>query len=121
MDNRMKMYQHVVLSGGTTMFPGLPTRLEKELRTLYLERTLKVMQRTLQQTNTLALLDPSRHGRRIGMRFLWIRRPHAHASCTAIGHTFRGYEGSLPYSAGVEQGPANAKHLSVFLITPTAG
>jgi len=41
MDNRMKMYQHVVLSGGTTMFPGLPTRLEKELRTLYLERTLK--------------------------------------------------------------------------------
>jgi actin-related protein len=42
MDNRRKMYQHIVLSGGTTMFPGLPTRLEKEMRRLYLQHTLKV-------------------------------------------------------------------------------
>jgi len=41
MDNRRKMYQHIVLSGGTTMFPGLPTRLEKEMRRLYLQHTLK--------------------------------------------------------------------------------
>lgn len=34
-------FGHIVLSGGTTMFPGLSTRLEKDLRQLYLERVLK--------------------------------------------------------------------------------
>lgn len=41
-DNRMAMYQHIVLSGGTTMFPGFATRMEKEMRDLYLKRTLQV-------------------------------------------------------------------------------
>jgi len=40
-DLRSKFYQHIVLSGGTTMFPGLPSRLEKEIRELYLQRVLK--------------------------------------------------------------------------------
>eukprot|EP00850_Spirogloea_muscicola_P011252 SM000069S20689 [mRNA] locus=s69:185200:189128:+ [translate_table: standard] len=40
-DNRMELYQHIVLSGGTTMFPGLPTRLEKELKGLYVTHVLK--------------------------------------------------------------------------------
>lgn len=40
-DNRMSMYQHIVLSGGTTMFPGLPTRMEKDLRAMYVQRVLK--------------------------------------------------------------------------------
>jgi actin-related protein 2 len=30
-----------VLSGGTTMYPGLPSRLERELKQLYLDRVLK--------------------------------------------------------------------------------
>ncbi|CAE8635406.1 unnamed protein product [Polarella glacialis] len=34
-------FQHIVLSGGTTMFPGMSSRLEKDLRQLYLERVLK--------------------------------------------------------------------------------
>jgi actin-related protein 2 len=25
-DNRMSLYQHIVLSGGSTMYPGLPSR-----------------------------------------------------------------------------------------------
>lgn len=41
MDIRPKFYQHIVLSGGSTMFPGLPSRLEKDIRQLYLERVLK--------------------------------------------------------------------------------
>jgi len=41
MDTRSEFYQHIVLSGGTTMYPGLPSRLEKEIRKLYLERVLK--------------------------------------------------------------------------------
>lgn len=31
-DLRSSFYQHIVLSGGSTMYPGLPTRLEKEVR-----------------------------------------------------------------------------------------
>lgn len=41
-DNRAPLYQHIVLSGGSTMFPGLQTRLEKELKALYLQHVLKV-------------------------------------------------------------------------------
>jgi actin-related protein 2 len=34
-DIRSKLYQHIVLSGGSTMYPGLPSRLEKEIRQQY--------------------------------------------------------------------------------------
>lgn len=40
-DLRSAFYQHIVLSGGSTMYPGLPSRLEKEMKSLYLERVLK--------------------------------------------------------------------------------
>lgn len=30
-----------MLSGGTTMYPGLPSRLEKEIKQLYLDKVLK--------------------------------------------------------------------------------
>jgi actin-related protein len=35
-DLRAQYYQQIVLSGGTTMFPGLTTRLEKEVKRQYL-------------------------------------------------------------------------------------
>lgn len=38
---RSDFYKHIVLSGGTTMYPGLPSRLEREIKQLYLERVLK--------------------------------------------------------------------------------
>jgi len=40
-DLRRDFYKHIVLSGGSTMYPGLPTRLEKEIKNLYLKNTLK--------------------------------------------------------------------------------
>eukprot|EP00466_Bigelowiella_natans_P002370 jgi/Bigna1/56385/estExt_Genewise1Plus.C_970014 len=40
-DLRRDFFKHIVLSGGSTMYPGLPTRLEKEIRALYLKNTLK--------------------------------------------------------------------------------
>jgi len=40
MDTRSEFYKHIVLSGGTTMYPGLPSRLEREMKQLYLERVL---------------------------------------------------------------------------------
>lgn len=40
-DMRQELYKHIVLSGGSTMYPGLPSRLEREIKQLYLERVLK--------------------------------------------------------------------------------
>lgn len=40
-DTRADFYKHIVLSGGSTMYPGLPSRLEREIKQLYLERVLK--------------------------------------------------------------------------------
>eukprot|EP01104_Vermistella_antarctica_P008952 TRINITY_DN2293_c0_g2_i1.p1 TRINITY_DN2293_c0_g2~~TRINITY_DN2293_c0_g2_i1.p1 ORF type:complete len:405 (+),score=143.01 TRINITY_DN2293_c0_g2_i1:46-1215(+) len=40
-DCRTDFYNHIVLSGGSTMYPGLPSRLEKDIRALYLEKVLK--------------------------------------------------------------------------------
>ncbi|CAF1046322.1 unnamed protein product [Didymodactylos carnosus] len=40
-DDRKKLYKQIVLSGGTTMYPGFGTRLERELEQLYHERIQK--------------------------------------------------------------------------------
>lgn len=40
-DNRPLLYQHIVLSGGSTMYPGLSTRMDQDLRQLYLDKILK--------------------------------------------------------------------------------
>lgn len=40
-DLRSELYKHIVLSGGSTMYPGLPSRLEKDVTELYLSRVLK--------------------------------------------------------------------------------
>lgn len=40
-DVRSKLYEHVVLSGGSTMFPGLPSRIEKDMRQSFLTHAAK--------------------------------------------------------------------------------
>jgi len=40
-DTRSEFYKHIVLSGGSSMYPGLPSRLEKEVKALYLQKVLK--------------------------------------------------------------------------------
>ncbi|KNC83398.1 actin-like protein 2 [Sphaeroforma arctica JP610] len=40
-DTRSEFYKHIVLSGGSTMYPGLPSRLEREIKQLYLGGVLK--------------------------------------------------------------------------------
>lgn len=40
-DLRKELYAHLVLSGGSTMFPGFPTRLQKELEDIYCSKVLK--------------------------------------------------------------------------------
>ncbi|GAA99365.1 uncharacterized protein L969DRAFT_93826 [Mixia osmundae IAM 14324] len=39
-DVRTELYKHIVLSGGSSMYPGLPSRLEKEIKQLYLTKVL---------------------------------------------------------------------------------
>ncbi|WVR00206.1 hypothetical protein IAU59_007348 [Kwoniella sp. CBS 9459] len=39
-DIRTELYKHIVLSGGSSMYPGFPSRLEKEIKQLYLTRVL---------------------------------------------------------------------------------
>ena len=40
-DLRPELYKHIVLSGGSTMYPGFPSRLEKDVTELYLNRVLQ--------------------------------------------------------------------------------
>lgn len=39
-DIRSELYKHIVLSGGSSMYPDLPSRLEKGMKQLYLTRVL---------------------------------------------------------------------------------
>jgi actin-related protein 2 len=40
-DTRSNYYKHIVLSGGSSMYPGLPTRLENDIRERYLKDVLR--------------------------------------------------------------------------------
>ena len=40
-DTRPEYYKHIVLSGGSSMYPGLPSRLEKDIKERYLRDVLK--------------------------------------------------------------------------------
>jgi len=58
-DLRDAFYKHIVLSGGSTMYPGLPSRLEKEMKQLYLTQVLKGNQAGLAKFK-LRIEDPPR-------------------------------------------------------------
>ncbi|CAL5393315.1 unnamed protein product [Camellia sinensis] len=53
------LHQHIVLSGGSTMYPGLPSRLEKEILDRYLEAVLKGNKDGLKKLQ-LRIEDPPR-------------------------------------------------------------
>jgi actin-related protein 2 len=74
-DNRTQLMQNIILTGGTTMFPGLSTRLYKDLHELYTVRKYKNPKQT---TKTgLMIHDPPRrkHNVFIGASFLAARIP----------------------------------------------
>ena len=39
-DNRRSLYQHIVLSGGNSMYAGFPSRLERDIKRLHLKNVL---------------------------------------------------------------------------------
>jgi len=56
---RTTFWEHIVLSGGSTMYPGLPSRMEKELRKLYLDDVCKGDAKRLSKFK-LKIEDPPR-------------------------------------------------------------
>jgi len=58
-DIRTELYNHIVLSGGTSMYPGLPSRLEKDIRDMYLDQVLKGNPATLNKFK-VRIEDPPR-------------------------------------------------------------
>ncbi|KAL0584872.1 hypothetical protein ABG067_005316 [Albugo candida] len=40
-DLRTEFFKNIVLSGGSSMYPGLPSRLEKDIKTRYLDQVLR--------------------------------------------------------------------------------
>ncbi|KAJ5066287.1 actin-related protein 2-a-related [Anaeramoeba ignava] len=58
-DIRPKLYEHVVLSGGSSMFPGISTRLEQDVKELYLQKVLKGDRSRLKRFG-LKIEDPPR-------------------------------------------------------------
>jgi len=58
-DLRADFYKHIVLSGGSTMYPGLPSRLEKDMRKSYLDRCLHGDEKLLAKFK-LRIEDPPR-------------------------------------------------------------
>jgi len=58
-DLRSEFYKHIVLSGGSSMYPGLPSRLEKDIKDLYLKDVLKGNQELLKKFQ-LRIEDPPR-------------------------------------------------------------
>ena len=41
MDCRVSLYESILISGGTSMFPGYSTRLENDLKEIYMKEVLK--------------------------------------------------------------------------------
>ncbi|KAI9347974.1 actin family [Zopfochytrium polystomum] len=58
-DIRSELFKHIVLSGGSSMYPGLPSRLEKDIKNLYLEKVLKGDRSRLENFELL-VKDPPR-------------------------------------------------------------
>lgn len=58
-DLRSEFYKHIVLSGGSSMYRGLPSRLEKDIKELYLRDVLKGNKELLKKFQ-LRIEDPPR-------------------------------------------------------------
>ncbi len=58
-DTRTSYYKQIVLSGGSSMYPGLPSRLEKNLRERYLKEVLDGNQDRMKKV-TIRIEDPPR-------------------------------------------------------------
>lgn len=59
LDCRADYYKHIVLSGGSSMYPGLPTRLERDIKARYLREILQGNEERLKKFK-IRVEDPPR-------------------------------------------------------------
>jgi actin-related protein 2 len=60
-DLREEFYRHIVLSGGTSMLAGFPSRLEKDVTDIFVQRTLKGDRKLLKKSRVkIKIEDPPR-------------------------------------------------------------
>jgi len=60
-DLKAVFYRHIVLSGGTSMLAGFPSRLEKNVTDLYVQNTLKGDRARLKNSKVkIRIEDPPR-------------------------------------------------------------
>lgn len=60
-DVRSSLYKAIVLSGGSSMYPGLPSRLEKEIKQLWLTRVLGGNPERLSVSRWMLFVTSPRH------------------------------------------------------------
>jgi len=78
-DTRAEYYKHIVLSGGSSMYPGLPSRLERDITQRYLAEVLNGNEDRLKKFK-LRIEDPPRrkHLVRFSAEIKSSRRPPRH-------------------------------------------
>lgn len=61
LDVRAGFYNNILISGGTTMFPGFPTRLFNELNSIFLNKVLKGDTEAYRKSKIkFKIIDPAR-------------------------------------------------------------
>ena len=97
-DCRAEFYKHIVLSGGSSMYPGLPTRLEKDIKARYLADILKGDKSRLNRLK-LRIEDPPR------------RRNMVFLGASVLGDIMKDRDDFwITQEEWAESGPAAIKH-----------
>lgn len=58
-DVRRELFGSIIISGGTSMFPGFPTRLSNEVTKIYKERVMKGNKKS-EMKMKIKIIDPPR-------------------------------------------------------------
>ena len=87
-DVRSSLYRAIVLSGGSSMYPGLPSRLEKEMKQLWLTR---VLNGNTERMNVCSVITSDAVDVALELTYpkLEIQAPHRRSSSTATHGLFR--------------------------------
>lgn len=61
MDARGNFYSNILISGGTSMFPGFPNRLQNEVQSIFNEKILKDNKDNMAKSKIkIKVIDPAR-------------------------------------------------------------
>ena len=100
-DIRSSLYKAIVLSGGSSMYPGLPSRMEKEIKQLWLTKVLggnpERLNVSLQKLHTMFTM--------LTMAFFLEIQSQDRRSTTAETHGFPGWRSARKYRKSIARVP----------------